>query len=181
MKYKLLSIKNKIDIPFEYRNTPVGLLLEYHNLNRHFDTYSKAEMLIGMCMDNRNQLRTPANFAFIIRAGGTNLGLCDFYVSYAIGVGDIKYIALVTHNDCGMVNLESKKERFIAGLVKNAGWEINKAEEYFKSNFNDFEILNEIEFITNQTEVFRKKYPKIKTVPLYYNVNDFKLYCIIKQ
>jgi carbonic anhydrase len=44
-------------------------LLEYHNLGRALDVCTKAQLLIGMCMDNRKHLRIPDNFAFIIRAG----------------------------------------------------------------------------------------------------------------
>ncbi|MBF8282511.1 MAG: carbonic anhydrase [Anaerolineales bacterium] len=43
----------------EYRDTPIGLLMEYHNLNRPLDEYAQAQLLIGMCMDNRKHLRNP--------------------------------------------------------------------------------------------------------------------------
>jgi carbonic anhydrase len=70
---RLLEIKTYEDIPQNYRNTPIGDLLEYHNLNRPLDPLEKAKMLIGMCMDNRKTLRIPDNFAFILRTGGGNL------------------------------------------------------------------------------------------------------------
>ncbi len=73
-------------------------------------------------MDNRKHLHIPDNFAFIIRAGGANLRYSEFKVSYAIAVGSVSCIALVGHNQCGMVNLISRKEQFIRGLVENAGW-----------------------------------------------------------
>ncbi len=37
-----------------------------------FDPYVRARLLIGMCMDNRKVLRTPDNFAYVIRGGGAN-------------------------------------------------------------------------------------------------------------
>ncbi len=49
----LLTINTINDILPEYRQTPIGLLLEYHNLNRPLDAYDKAQILVGMCMDNR--------------------------------------------------------------------------------------------------------------------------------
>jgi len=101
------------DIPREYLNTPIGLLLEYHNLNREFENYSEAQLLIGMCMDNRKHLHMPDNFAFIIRSGGANLRYSEFKVSFAISVGEVKHIALIAHSNCGMVNLASKKNIFI--------------------------------------------------------------------
>ena len=49
---RLISISHFDEIPLEYRDTPIGLLLEYHNLNRSLDNYLQARLLIGMCMDN---------------------------------------------------------------------------------------------------------------------------------
>ena len=33
--------------------------MEYHNLNRPLDEYAQAQLLIGMCRDNRKHLRNP--------------------------------------------------------------------------------------------------------------------------
>jgi len=161
-----------------YRDTPIGLLLEYHNLNRPLDEYAKAELLIGMCMDNRKHLRIPDNFAFIIRAGGANLRYSEFKVSYAIAVGGVKSIALIGHNNCGMVNLISKKDLFIQGLVESAGWEREWAEEHFMHFAPIFEIGNEIDFVLSEAKRLRLRYPKIQVVPLLYRVEDNLLYLI---
>ena len=93
----MIAVTGSADIFPEYRNTPVGLLLEYHNLNRPPNTYSKAQLLVGMCMDNRKHLRIPDNFAYIIRSGGANLRYSEFKVSYTIAVGGVKSIALIGH------------------------------------------------------------------------------------
>src|SRR5574339_719990 len=119
----LISISKVEDIVPQYRGTPISLLLEYHNLRRVFDTYANAQMLIGMCMDNRKHLHIPDNFAYIIRAGGANLRYSEFKVSYAIAVGGVRSIALIGHNQCGMVNLVARRDVFIKGLTENAGWE----------------------------------------------------------
>lgn len=42
---RLVRITASEDIFPEYQNTPVGLLLEYHNLDREFDTYIQAHPL----------------------------------------------------------------------------------------------------------------------------------------
>jgi len=172
----LLPITSKEDILPEYRDTSVGLLLEYHNLNREYETYTQAQLLVGMCMDNRKHLHMPDNFAFIIRAGGANLRHSEFKVSYAIGVGGVKSIALMGHNNCGMVNLVARKEIFIDGLVKNAGWEKEKAEQHFNQFAPMFEIENEIDFILSETQRLRLRYPKIQVAPLLYKVDDNLLY-----
>src|SRR5579871_2178318 len=117
------EVSKPSDIPSKYQNTPIGLLLEYHNLNKPFESYSRAQLLIGMCMDNRKHLRIPDNFSYIIRTGGANLRFSEFKVSYAIAVGGAQAIALIGHTNCGMVDLESQREQFLKGMVDNAGWE----------------------------------------------------------
>lgn len=121
-KHKMLiPIQKEEDIFPEYRNTPIGKLLEYHNLGSPLDTYAKADLLIGMCMDNRKSLRIPENFAYIISSGGGNLRYSEFKVSYAIAIDELSHIALIGHNNCGMVNLLARKDAFIKGLVEIAG------------------------------------------------------------
>jgi carbonic anhydrase len=175
---KLIAITSLDDILPEYRKTPIGLLLEYHNLDRPLDTFDKAELLVGMCMDNRKHLHMPDNFAFIIRSGGANLSYSEFKVSYAIGVGQVSHIALIGHNNCGMVNLLSRKSEFIDGLVMTAGWDRERAEEHFMHFAPMFEIGNETDFILSETKRLRIRYPKILIAPLIYLVENNKLYFI---
>ncbi len=178
MKYELRPVDSKKDIPEEYKDTPVGLLLEYQNLNRKFDVHTKSRLLIGMCMDNRKHLHMPDNFAYIIRTGGANLRYSEFKVSYAIAVGGVRHIVLIAHNHCGMVNLISKKEKFISGLVKGAGWKKQDAEDHFMNLVLLHEIGNEMDFIMCETERLRRRYPKIKVAPLYYRLENNRLYCL---
>ena len=156
---RLVNISKQEDIFPEYRDTPIGLLLEYHNLERSPDTYTKAQLLVGMCMDNRKHLNIPDNFAFIIRTGGANLRYSEFKVSYAISVGDVRHIALIGHNNCGMVNLVSRKEQFINGLVEKAGWDREWAEEHFMHFAPMFEIGNEIDFVLSEAETIKTEIP----------------------
>jgi carbonic anhydrase len=174
----LAPIETVEDIFPQYRSTPIGNLLEYHNLNRPFETYTHAELLVGMCMDNRKHLHIPDNFAFIIRAGGANLRYSEFKVSYAIAIGGVTAIALIGHNNCGMVNLASRKEQFIDNLVVNAGWTQTQAEEHFTSLAPLFEIGNEIDFVLNEADRLRRRYPKILVAPMLYRVEDNLLYLL---
>jgi carbonic anhydrase len=175
---RLISITNENNIPEPYQNTPIGLLTEYHNLNRKFESYSNAQLLIGMCMDNRKHLNIPDNFAYIIRSGGANLRYSEFKVSFAISVGGVKHIALIGHSNCGMVNLVSKKQLFIEKLAENGGWTIEQAEEHFNNYAPMFEINNEIDFILSETLRLRQRYPKVQIAPMYYKVEDNLLYFI---
>jgi len=178
MKYQINCVRNKKDIPKEYQKTPIGLLLEYHNLNRTFEVYTDAQLLVGMCMDNRKHLHMPDNFAYIIRSGGANLRYSEFKVSYAIAVGEVKHIALIGHDNCGMVNLISRKEAFIQGLVERAGWSQESAEEHFMNLALMHEIGNEVDFIMSETNRLQKRYPRIQVAPLYYRMQDNQLSCI---
>ena len=175
---RLEAVEKIEDIKPDYRNTPISLLLEYHNLGRPLDKCSQAALLIGMCMDNRKRLRLPDNFAYIIRAGGANLRYSEFQVSYAIAVGGVKALALIGHTQCGMVNLNPRREQFIRGLVENGGWEEYQAAEHFRQDAPLFEIENEIEFVRSETSRLRLRYPKIIVAPLLYRVEDNLLYFI---
>ena len=173
---RLVPIESTGDIFPDYRDTPVGDLLEYHNLARQYETYAQAHLLVGMCMDNRKHLHIPDNFAYIIRAGGANLRYSEFKVSYAIAVGGVKSIALIGHNQCGMVNLAARKEAFITGLIENAGWEPEWAEQHFLHFAPMFEIGNEVDFVLSEAKRLRLRYPKIQVAPLLYKVEDNLLY-----
>lgn len=175
---RLIAVQTSADIPTEYQDTPVGLLLAYHNLDQPRQQYVNAQLLIGMCMDNRKHLRIPDNFAYIIRSGGANLQHSEFKVSYAMAVGGVKTIALIGHNQCGMVNLAARRDVFIQGLVDNAGWERERAEEHFERFAPTFEIGNEVDFILSEARRLRLYYPKIQVAPLIYRVEDNLLYLI---
>ena len=69
---EIIPINSSTDIFPEYLSTPIAKLLEYHNLDHDLDRYERAELLVGMCMDNRKQLRLPDNFAYVLRTSGPN-------------------------------------------------------------------------------------------------------------
>lgn len=173
---RMVPINSEKEIFPHYHNTPVGRLLKYHNLGYPFDEYEKAQLLIGMCMDNRHQLKIPNNFAYILRTGGGNLRPAEFKISYAVSVGQVSHIALIGHSNCGMVNLYARREQFINGLVTNAGWDRDYAEEHFNNFAPIFEIGNEIDFLLCETRRIRQRYPKITVAPLYYRIEDNRLY-----
>lgn len=176
--HRLIAVNSANDILPQYRGTPIGLLLEYHNLGRTDDRYSKAELLVGMCMDSRKYLVLPDNFAFILRTGGANLRYSQFKISFAIGVAKLSNVALIGHSNCGMVNLMSKKDAFVSGLVEIAGWEKQRAEEHFMNYAPMFEIDNEIDFLISEANRLRGMYPRVRFAPLYYKVEDNRIYQI---
>ena len=92
-------------------------------------------------------------------------------MSYAIAVGGVKSIALIGRSHCGMVNLVARRELFTQGLVDNAGWERERAEEHFNHFTPMFEIGNEIDFRGYRKQLFsprrtRRKADTKKSIPL---------------
>ena len=178
---RLIAISVPEDILPEYRQTPIGNLLEYQNMDKKLDKYSDAQLLIGMCMDNRIQIRIPENYSFIIRAGGANMKNSEFNISFAIAVRRIQHFALIGHNHCGMINLNSNKELFIEGMVKYAGWESADAEDHFLKFEPICEIHNEIDFLLSETKRLRLRYPSVNVAPMLYKLEDNRLYLIREQ
>lgn len=178
MTGRLQPIDRPKDIPKVYRDTPIGLLFEYHNMNRPYETYKEAKLLVGMCMDNRKHLHMPDNFAFIIRTAGANLRYGEFKVSFAIGVGGVSHIALIGHTQCGMVGVAGRKKQFVDGLMKRAGWKKEHAEEHFMSFCMMHDIGDVQSFILSETYRLRIKYPRITVAPMIYQVEDNRLYLI---
>lgn len=174
---RLIPVNRVEDVPVQFRDTPVASLLGWHNGFLEEVTVTKPEMLVGMCMDNRKKLRIPENFAFILRSGGANMRPSEFKVSFAVAVGGVRVIALIVHNHCGMVGLSGRRTSFVDGLV-DAGWERELAEQHFDSFAPLFEIGNEIDFVLSEAQRLRVRYPKVIVAPLFYNVDDNRIYAI---
>ena len=178
---RLIPVTKKENIPEEFQGTPVGRLVEYHNLDKPHNDYDDAHLLIGMCMDNRKRLNIPPNFAYVIRTGGGNLRFSEFKISYAIAVGQIDSIVLIGHNHCGMVNIAAKRRKFINGLVENAGWTPQDAEDHFHEFAPVYEIGNELDFVLSEAKRLRLRYPKIQVIPLFYKLECNQLHFIEEQ
>ncbi len=174
----ILPVFYRDDILPEYRDTPVALLLEYHNLGRALGSASAPRLLIGMCMDSRKSLRIPHDFAFVLRTAGANMRDNEFRISYAIAVGGIQTIVLIAHTDCGMARLAQRHQQFVDGMVSNAGWDRERAERHFAESAPKFGINDEVGFVLGESDRLRGIYPKINVTPLLYRVEDDLLYQI---
>jgi carbonic anhydrase len=131
---EIIPVNFQSDILPEYRGTPVGLLLEYHNLGRAIGSVTVPQLLIGMCMDSRKSLRIPNDFAFVLRTAGANMRDNEFRISYAIAVGGVRTIVLIAHTDCGMARLAQRRDQFIHGLMEAAGWDEARATRHFENS-----------------------------------------------
>jgi carbonic anhydrase len=173
---QIIPVTDRDDILPEYRSSPVGLLLEYHNLGRPIEAATTPQLLIGMCMDSRKSLRIPNDFAFVLRTAGANMRDNEFRISYAIAVGGVRTIVLIAHTDCGMARLTERREQFIRGLMDAAGWDEARAIKHFENSAPTFGIRDEVEFVLREAARLRTIYPRIAVVPLLYRVEDDLLY-----
>ena len=176
---QLIPVNYEKDILPEYQGTPVGLLLEYHNLGRAVGSVASPQLLIGMCMDSRKSLRIPNDFAFILRTAGANMRDNEFRISYAIAVGGVRTIVLIAHTDCGMARLSQRREQFIRGLMDAAGWDEARAIRHFEEAAPKFGIRDEVEFVIGEADRLRGIYPRIAIAPLLYRVEDDLLYQVL--
>ncbi len=173
---EIIPVNYRADILPEYRTTPVGLLLEYHNLERAQGSGPGRKLLIGMCMESRMMLRIPPNFAYVLRTAGANMRDNEFRISFAIAIGGVDTIVLIAHTDCGMVRVARLHDEFVRGMVARAGWDEARAERHYADSVPKFGIDNEVEFVMREAERLRGLYPAVTVVPLLYRLEDDLLY-----
>ena len=77
-----------------------------------------------------------------------------------------------------MVKLSSKYNAFVRGMIDVAGWDEQRAKDYFFQYAPFFEIEDEVEFVLLEAQRLRDRYPKVRVVPLLYKVEDGLLYQI---
>lgn len=171
----LVPVGGASDIFPEYHGTAVGELLAYHNLGAPHRSHTEADVLIGMCMDHRLHLRIPANFAYVLRCAGANLGMLEFDVSFAIAVSGVRSVCLIGHDGCRMVDVASKRKAFVSGLVDNAGWDRNRAEKHFAEHASRYALEDVVEFVWYETMRLRDTYTGITVAPLVYSPEDGSL------
>jgi carbonic anhydrase len=177
----LFPIRHRDDVLPVYRGTPVADLVAYHNLRSAHRSYDQAELLIGMCMNNRIALRIPDNFAYVLRAGRGNLQRIEFKVSYAVAVGGVRTICLIGHDQCGMVGLRARRGVFANGLVENGGWARREAERHFAKFSAVFEMGDPAAFALREARPLRKRYARLMVAPFIYQVRDGLLYQIVED
>ncbi len=168
----LVPVGGVSDILPDYRGTPVGDLLAYHNLGTPHRRHTEPELLIGTCMDHRVQLRIPSGFAFVLRCAGANLGMLRFDVSFAIAVGGVRSVCLIGHEGCRMVDVASEREGFVAGLIDSAGWNREQAEEHFDTHSARYGFGDVADFVWLEAQRLRERYAGITVAPLVYSLCD---------
>ncbi len=96
----------------------------------------------------------------------------EFQISFAIAVGGVRAVCLVGHDQCGMVDVSELRGSFVVGLMENAGWRREAAENHFDALAARFEISNSAEFVLSEAERLRRQYPAVLIAPLLYSLTD---------
>lgn len=178
MDPRLIAVNSESDMPDAYRGTSISRLLRYHNLDIRKQAHETPELLIVMCMDSRQRMRLPRNFAFFIRNAGARVEDSLFDISFAIAVGGVQAVAVIEHTDCRMVGLEASGERFIKGLTERGGWNAAQAGLHFSTMCPSLSKNDIVGSVMTNAGLLRSMYPKFVVAPLVYNVDDGLLYIV---
>lgn len=179
--FRLAEVNHVDDILPAYRDTPIGRLLEYHNLGRPHGVYENADLVLGTCMDYRYQLGLPPQFAYVLRSAGANFRNAGFDISVPIALRGIKHVALIGHTQCAMEGLGKHRDAYVEGLVRNAGWSKDRAEAYFDAEFIQHEIASSAQFTSAEALRLGQRFPRVQVAPLYYRVEDHRLVQIVNE
>ncbi|MBY0549772.1 MAG: SulP family inorganic anion transporter [Candidatus Obscuribacterales bacterium] len=174
---RLVGIERIEDIPGSIRGTPFEDLLACQNFFDPDAKTSGTEMIIGLCTDYRAQGHLPKTCTFVVRSPGANMQDSEFSIALAISSG-VKFMALVVHNRCVMSNPFERRERFVTMLQEEHAWSAEKAETFFEQKAGALEIEDPIDFAISEASRLRTLFPSLRVVPLFYNVDNDKMYVI---
>lgn len=175
---RLVEIKKIDDIPSSLRNTPVEELIRCQNFYEvTTDGALYGDMIVGMCIDYRRQVHLPKNCSCVIRTPGANMQDSEFSIALAIAAG-IKIMALVVHNKCQMEDPYRRRERFVETLRAEQLWTTEQAEQFFEQKAGALEIDDPVDFAVTECRRLKNLFPKLRLVPLYYNVDNDRIFLI---
>jgi len=176
----LRRVEGKTDIPARYHGSPIAEWLRYHNLGEGPHTYDSPQLLIVTCMDHRVHLQVPKNFAYVLRLAGANLRHREFDLACVLAFAGIRHVCLVGHTDCAMESLKDRREDFISGLRKIAGWSETRAELEFGLFSPRLGIPNAVDFTLFEAAWLERRFPGVVVAPLIYDVKDGSLCQIVR-
>jgi carbonic anhydrase len=159
-------VRSPADILPEWRDTPVADLLAAVNLGTAPAVAARPAILVARCWEDQAPLGLPPGFALELRAPGAVLKRSAFDVSWAIAEAGVRAIAVVGHDDCGLVGLRGRREDFVARLVAVAGWERPAAEQHFDHWSDLVEVADPAEAAVAEARRLRLRYPGIPVAPL---------------
>ena len=177
----LLSVSTDADILPAWRNTPIADLLRYQNLAASARRHARPEVLIATCLEQQAALRMPEGFAIQLHTAAASLKRDPFKVSWAIGVAGVSAIAIIGHDNCGLVELRNHREQFVVQMIEAAGWERPAAEQHFDHWSDLFEVDSPADFVAAEAARLQIRYPKILVAPLMYQSASGRLHQVVVE
>ncbi len=113
-------------------------------------------------------------YAYVIRrASGRVIG-SEFSVGYTLAQG-VKYLAIIGHNDCGMSQLDVKKQAVIDAFVEQ-GWQRDAAEGYVAKHAARHAIDDELLALKDEYVRLKKIFRQLTIAPLFVCLHDSRFY-----
>lgn len=168
----LRPVRSEGDILPAWRDTPVGELLRAHNLGATLPAPACPALLVARCLEHGGALRLPEGFAISVHTGAARLKRVPFKVSWAIGCGGIRAIALVGHEGCTFPGITAGREQFIERLMTAGGWERRAAEQHFDHWADLFEIDEPAAAVLAEAARLRSRYPALPVASLLWQENS---------
>lgn len=166
-----------VHLPEKFVGTPIEDLLLFHNEGkRTLSSFTKPELILSLCMDQRITILLPKGFAFSLRTPGSRLQGLEFAVSYAIAMAGVRALAIIGHTDCAMTKVQDLRERFVNQLDDwHNQWDARDAQRHFDQWAPVFYIRDMKEHIRSQAAWISKIFPDLLVAPLIYRVEDHHL------
>ncbi len=173
-KEELLPLSTTIDIPANWRGTPVEQFIKAQNLRYAIFAEPRAKVLMSACMECRYSIPIPTNFAYVIRTPGGRLTGAELAIGYAISRG-VNTLILVAHDDCGMTKLIKFKPEIVQALTEQ-GWEEEKAKEFVETEQKCLSIVDELDTLRSEYLRLKNLFKKIQIAPLFLILAEQKVY-----
>lgn len=174
--HELIPVDSVEAILPAYRGTPIERLFRFHNLSESGPAaFPRPELFIATCIDHREALTFPHNFAYVLRTAGVRLHGNEFELAYAVAVGGVEAVALVAHTDCGMGHVRARRAEFVAGLVARGGVGDRDAAAYYDAHVDQYAQADPIAAVVEEAAEIRAWLPLVLVAPLLYQVEDDRL------
>lgn len=171
---RLFELRFSMDIPRHWVGTPIEAFIQSQNFGYPLEPHTEPQLLISACMEFRFALAIPANYAYVIRTAGGRLRGAEFAVGYVLSRG-VKYLLLMSHNDCGMVKVAQHAPHIIEAFVKQ-GWSRARAEEYVQSRASYYALRDELEGLEQEYHRLKRLFKDVHVAPLFLNLSDRRVH-----
>ena len=176
---RLRAVRSASDILTAHRGTPIEDLLAAQNLGQPFPVGETPSLLVATCIDSRVRLALPAGAAFELRAAGVNLGEGGFFqIALIVSLVGIRHVALISHDDCAMIGLTSKRATAAQGLARLDAWDATAAEAFLAKHDESWQQNDPIETVKRHARELGERLGPVRFAPLHYSVREHRLYQI---